>query len=586
MIEADYVVVYVSDRQGGPSPVDDLVADSLPRYVVRLQGVEYAWVYLNESYLEPLELLASEAGESDAVLIAGPSLVAKHYDGPLPSRVLEEEESEAEVASMLRHLAADRKRMWYIDFPALPSPAGGIAHQHLASRAYLAWERSTSLSTVYLYQLPEDASFEPTELRAGAGPFILGDKLRLLRYGLADPFIGSGQRLGVQLVWEALAPSEVDYTAFLHLVDLNGRLWGQVDLPLLNAGAEGTTDWSVGEEEAIRYLLAPWPATPPGRYQVVAGVYRSDTQQHLPVIDGQGNPVGNSVALGPAQVSPSPIRPAMEDLSIPYPLRRELGSSVLLLGYNLWPSPVQPGTLLHLELFWLVRAVPGEDYKLLLEFGGAEARLAIPNTFYPGSRWQAGDLLRGQFEISIPGDLAPGEYPVYINLVRPNGSHLSADAVSVGSVQVKGRPRSFEAPAASYPLDLRLGDRIVLLGYDLPDLRAEPGATLYLRLYWQAQGQTDVAYTVFTHLLGSEGRVVAQRDSTPQNGAAPTTDWLPGEIIADEYWISIPSELPRGPLHVEVGMYDPASGKRLPIHDVQGNRLPDDRALLIPLAGE
>jgi hypothetical protein len=586
LADADYVVIYVSDRQGGLSPVDDFIADAVPRYVVRLQGVEYAWVYSNESYREPLALLASAAGAGDALLIAGPSLVARHYDGSLPSHVLQGEESEARVAGILRHLAAGRERMWYIQFPSLVSPPGEIAHYHLAARAYLAWERTVPLATLLLYQLPEDASFAPTELQAGAGPFTFGGRLRLTRYGVADPSIGWGQELGVQLGWEVLTPPKADYTAFLHLVDHKGHLWGQVDLPLRNEAAESTASWRVGAEEVVHYLLSPWPGIPPGRYQLVAGVYASDTQQLLPVTDGQGNPLGGSTALSPVQVISSPIRTTPEDLSIPYPLRRKLGDSTLVLGYNVWPSPVQPGTSLHLEIFWLVQAPPGEDYKLLLELGRAQEIVAIPNAYYPSSQWQAGDLLRGHFRMLIPPGLSPGEYPLRINLVRPDGSHLSSEPISVVSVQVQGRPRSFEAPSLSHPLDLRLGDGILLLGYDLADPRPDPGGTLHLTLYWQAQGPTDVAYTVFTHLLGPQGLVVAQSDSPPQGGAAPTTSWLAGEVIADEYWIPVPSELPPGPLYIEVGMYDPATGDRLPIHDAQDSRLSDDRVLLMPLEGE
>jgi len=275
-----------------------------------------------------------------------------------------------------------------------------------------------------------------------------------------------------------------------------------------------------------------------------------------------------------------------EELSIPYPLRCRLGDTTLLLGYNLWPSTVQPGTSLHLELYWLAETPPREDYELLIELGGTSESVAIPNTYYPASQWQAGDLLRGHFRMPIPPDLPTGEYPLRINLVRPNGSHVSTEPIPLGPVEVQGRPMRLSAPSPSHPLDLRLGDGILLLGYDLTDPRPEGEETLHLTLYWQAQGPTDVAYTVFTHLLGPQGQVVAQRDSPPQSGEAPTTSWLPGEAIADEYWIPVPPELPPGPLRIEIGMYDPATGDRLPIRDAQGNRLSDDRVLLMPLEGE
>ena len=586
LVEADYVVVYISDRQGGPSPVDEFIVGTPPDYVVRLQGVEYAWVYPNESYRAPLKLLTSEAETGDALLFDAPSLLTKHYRGPFPYCVFRGEESEAEVISTLQRLARNGGRLWHIRFPLLPSPAAEMAHYQLASRGYRIREELFPLTTISLYQLPEGTDFAPAELRTGDGPFTFGGQLRLARYGLADPSIGWGQQLGVQLVWQAVAPLRADYTAFLHLVDGNGHLWGQVDLPLRDEVGEGTANWPVGAEETIRYLLDPWAGIPPGYYELVAGVYRSDTQERLSAEDGQGRPVGDAVTLTSVQVIPSPLQPRVEELAIPHPLRREISDAILLLGYGLWPSSAPPGASLHLDLFWRVEVPPEEDYELAVELGGRERKLALPNPFYPSSRWRAGEVLRGQFDIPVPADLANGEYPVRINLVRSDGSPLLAEPISLGRISVQRRRRSFEVPPIPYRLDLRLGDRIKLLGYDLPEPRVRPGEPLRLILYWQARGPTEVSYKVFTHLLGPDGQVVAQRDSPPQGGKAPTTGWLPGEVIADEYQIPVPSKLPPGPFQIEVGMYDPATGERLPMYDAEGNRLPGDRALLMSLEGE
>ena len=595
LIEADVVVVYVSDRQGGASPVDEYIGGTRPQHVVRLQGVEYAWIYLNESYRAPLQVLASEAEAGDALVIAGPSLVAKHYDGPLPSYVLRGEESEGEVASVLRRLTAGRERIWYIRFPSLAgwnnrlSPAADTAYYQLASQAYLVREEVFPIVILSLYHLPEEIDFMPTELRTGDDPITFGDQLRLVRSWLSDSSIGWGQELGVELVWQAITLPDADNTAFLHLVDPNDNLWGQVDLPLLNRRGEGTVDWSVGVEEPIRYLLTPWAGIPPGYYELLVGVYRSGTQHLLSVKDGQGWVMGDTVSLGQVQVVSSPLQPTMEQLSIPQPMLKEMDKSIMLLGYNLSPLSVQPGGSLRLDLFWRVEVTPTEDYELSVEFEGGERRFAIPNAYYPSSRWRAGEVLRGQFDIPVPAALSQGEYPVRINLARPESScpagecYLLADPISLGPVQVVARARSFEVPTIPHPLNLQLADQITLLGYDLPDGRVKPGKPLPITLYWQAQGPIDVAYTVFTHLLGPEERVVAQKDNVPQDGAAPTTGWLPGEVIVDEYQIPVPSDFPPGPFQIEVGMYDPVAGERLPMYGAEGDRLPHDRVLLISL---
>jgi len=585
LVEADYVVVYISDRQGAPSPVDAFIGGASPRHVVRLQGVEYAWVYPNNTYRAPLWLLASEAEAGDALLFAGPSLMARRYDGPQPRHVLREEASEDEVASALHRLAGGGGRVWYIQFPERPTPASEIAHYLLASQARRVREHVFPLARLSLYQLPEDGGISPVHLRTGARPFTFGDRLRLVRYGLADSSIGWGQQLGVELVWQAVTPPEADYTAFLHLVDGEGHMWGQVDLPVCSQEGEGTARWPVGREELVRYLVSPWAGAPPGLYTLVAGVYHSDTQQPLLAEDGRGDVLGDAVTLAQVRITPSPLQPTIGELSIPYPLRRGLGDAVELLGYGLSPSVIRPGASLHLDLFWRVVATPPGDYELSIELGGTERRVAIPNPLYPSGQWRVGEVLRGQFDVLVPADLSHGEYPVRINLVRSDGSPLLADPIALGPVRVEGRVRSFERPAISHPLHLRLGDQVMLVGYDLPDPRIRPGQPLRLVLCWEARGPTEVPYTVFTHLLGPDGRVVAQKDGPPRGGEAPTTGWLSGEVIMDEYMIPIPLELPPGPFQLEVGMYDPSTGDRLPIYDTEGNRLPGDRVLLTSLQG-
>lgn len=72
-------------------------------------------------------------------------------------------------------------------------------------------------------------------------------------------------------------------------------------------------------------------------------------------------------------------------------------------------------------------------------------------------------------------------------------------------------------------------------------------------------------YTVFVQLLNNAGQVVAQIDLPPLAGAAPTTTWLPGEILTDPYSLSLPPDLSPGRYRLITGLYDPASGARLPV---------------------
>ena len=70
-------------------------------------------------------------------------------------------------------------------------------------------------------------------------------------------------------------------------------------------------------------------------------------------------------------------------------------------------------------------------------------------------------------------------------------------------------------------------------------------------------------WTTFVHLLDSAGRLVAQADGPPGEGAYPTTIWDVGEQVVDEKRLPWPSGEIAGPLRLAVGVYDPRDGSRL-----------------------
>ena len=71
----------------------------------------------------------------------------------------------------------------------------------------------------------------------------------------------------------------------------------------------------------------------------------------------------------------------------------------------------------------------------------------------------------------------------------------------------------------------------------------------------------------------------AQDDSEPRAGAYPTQWWQAGEVVVDEHTIVLP-EGPPPPLDLYVGVYDRASGARLPVADAQGNPMVNDEVII------
>ncbi|MGA9350829.1 MAG: hypothetical protein WBW48_18770 [Anaerolineae bacterium] len=125
-----------------------------------------------------------------------------------------------------------------------------------------------------------------------------------------------------------------------------------------------------------------------------------------------------------------------------------------------------------------------------------------------------------------------------------------------------------------------LDNKALLIGYSLSTQEIEASETLLLTLYWQALAEMDKRYTVFTHLLNADNRIVAQMDSEPLGGTHPTAEWQLGEIVRDNYGLLIAPETPPGEYLLEVGMYYLPTLERLPVLDASGSAVPDDRVVL------
>jgi 4-amino-4-deoxy-L-arabinose transferase-like glycosyltransferase len=120
----------------------------------------------------------------------------------------------------------------------------------------------------------------------------------------------------------------------------------------------------------------------------------------------------------------------------------------------------------------------------------------------------------------------------------------------------------------AHEVNANLGDLVRLVGYDLDARRATPGGRLSVTLYWQPLAALAKDYHVFVHLEADAVR--SQADGRPVCWTYPTTDWRPGQLIADHYAVDILPDTPPGVHPLRVGMYEPTDGRRLDVLDADG----------------
>ena len=105
--------------------------------------------------------------------------------------------------------------------------------------------------------------------------------------------------------------------------------------------------------------------------------------------------------------------------------------------------------------------------------------------------------------------------------------------------------------------------RIALVG-----AKAErAGDALQVDLAWQALERAPADYTAFVHLIDAAGEIVAQHDQPPAGAGDPTRRWVPGETVRAAFTLRPPVGTELAGLRLRVGLYEPASGRQLPVGD-------------------
>ena len=225
-----------------------------------------------------------------------------------------------------------------------------------------------------------------------------------------------------------------------------------------------------------------------------------------------------------------------------------------LLGY-LWPSrralPVESLALLGAMVVGFVVIV---IYYIMIQPAGPMGRFLFPAL--------------PAFTVILTGGLV--RWPVLQDHARQVMSLVSVGMAAFALVALFG----FLMPAVSYPPSAAVsedaiaraefGDVARVLSVGIEPEALKPGEPIFVTVRWQPLLRTDVPYSVFVHLIDEDGVLVAQRDTWPGLGRAPTTDWRIDRSFTDTYRVDLPaSAYAPNLLTARVGLFEPSLG-RLP----------------------
>jgi hypothetical protein len=344
--------------------------------------------------------------------------------------------------------------------------------------------------------------------------------------------------LRLDLIWQAVAPSPVDYLTEISLVDTQDKLQAQW-LGYSAGGRYPTRAWDVGD--VVRDTV----------WLPVAGLAAGSYQLKLKLL-----PTSQSY---PPEAEAAPL--TLGDVTLPETALRTFNGSlsfadqaVAAAGYSVWQNGralFAPREFRYREtvLVTLSPLLPGQQRTVRI-IGPDPNRIFTPvrefnNTalFIVGPDW--------------PG----GNYHLQVTLTSPTADPQQVNSSKILSV-VDRWERQFTEPPLQRRVEANFANQVKLLGYDLGANRAEPGGGIPLTLYWQGLDWLGNDYTIFTKLTAANPSpgddasptVYGGRDRLPREGYR-TLYWAPGEIVTDPFGVPVGANAPDGVYYLYVGLY-------------------------------
>lgn len=278
-----------------------------------------------------------------------------------------------------------------------------------------------------------------------------------------------------------------------------------------------------------------------------------------------------------------------------WPQPASFGDSLEYLGASAPHLAVEGGESLSMTLYWRVTAsVPGR-YTLfahLIDAKGdrwGQVDLEPYDGAYPSYNWQPGEILAVPIALPVAEDAPSGEMRLAVGWYNreqqrlpahdAEGTALPGDQVILDPKPVVRWPATYEGRVVEHAQMATLGDLVRLEGYDL----READGAWELVLHWRCLQRMKTSYTVFVHVLDTDGEIAMQSDQRPAGDARPTTGWLPEELIVDTHRLTPFETLASADYRIVVGLYELASGQRLPVTDEGGQAMGDAVELEGPL---
>ncbi|MDX1991952.1 MAG: hypothetical protein SF029_06170 [bacterium] len=328
--------------------------------------------------------------------------------------------------------------------------------------------------------------------------------------------------------WRLTQPTTHDLYLSIAILNPLGQPMVQQDALIARPDNVGTALWEMGDSGQAYNLLRLPPGVPLDEYDLVWTVYSADQLFGLDLLDAAGNPSGKLLRLEDA-------------------LEVGSGGQQVVFTQNRLQAD-NAGEDRTIET--------GLPLDVTLELAAdLNARDFIPvDVVLSGEGWS--------LEQSAVGG-GNGRLSWHRFIVPPGNSGeavLRVEGEVVTTYTLIDVARTFEAPAVQTAVDVNFPGVGRLIGANTLQETLTAEAPFSVELVWQAETASAISYTVFVQLIADDGRVLAQSDALPVNGARPTTGWAEGEYLADAHTLNWNITDYTGGATLIAGFYDAANG--------------------------
>lgn len=289
------------------------------------------------------------------------------------------------------------------------------------------------------------------------------------------------------------------------------------------------------------------------------------------------------MVIAPVYAKPTPINQPEPT----HPLSVTFEGQLDLLGYDLSTDTAATESKATLYLYWRAHGPLTQNASVYVHLLNEDNVMVGQRDMYPGqgllatTELSAGYAWRDRYTVLLsPLLLTPQKLHWAVGLYDvSSGSRLS---VTAGTYSDQGVELSgFELkPAASSKLLLDYGNGIQLIRYDVSPRSLQAGQSVTVTLDWLSTTRGEQDYIVSLQLIDEKTNKVAQSDSAPVNGNAPTSTWVADQRIEDVHVLNVSSGAPPGAYRLLLVLYRPNDFAHLGAYASDGIYLGDEVSLM------